>query len=44
MKKTFIIIVVLVVSVAAVVSAYALLPDERPGSHKEFGFEKYLSL
>ena len=44
MKKTFIVIAVLIVSVAAVVSAYSLQPDERPGSHKEFGFKKYLGL
>ncbi|MGA3207896.1 MAG: Spy/CpxP family protein refolding chaperone [Syntrophales bacterium] len=44
MKKTFFIIAVLVASVAAVVSAYALQPGERPGSYKEFGFKKYLGL
>ena len=44
MKKTFFIIAVLVVSVVAVVSAYALQPGERPGSHKQFGFKKYLDL
>ena len=44
MKKTFIIIMVLVASVAVVASAYALQPGERPGSHKEFGFKKYLGL
>jgi Spy/CpxP family protein refolding chaperone len=44
MKKTFIVIGILIVSIAAVVSAYALQPDERPGSHKEFGFKKYLGL
>ena len=44
MKKAFIIIVVLVASVAVVASAYALQPDERPGSHKKFGFKKYLGL
>jgi Spy/CpxP family protein refolding chaperone len=44
MKKAFIIIVALVVSVAAVVSVYALQPNEKPRSHKEFGFKKYLGL
>ena len=44
MKKAIIISVVLVVSIAVVMSAYALQPDERPGSHKEFGFKKYLGL
>jgi len=44
MKKAIIISVVLVMSIAVVMSAYALQPDERPGSHKEFGFKKYLGL
>jgi len=44
MKKTLFIIVALVVSVAAVATAYALQPGERPGSHKEFGLKKYLGL
>ena len=44
MKKTFIVIAVLIVSVAAVVSAYALQPDKKPGSYKEFGFNNYLGL
>jgi Spy/CpxP family protein refolding chaperone len=44
MKKTFFVIAVLVVSVVAVVSAYALQPGERPGAHKEFGLKKYLDL
>ena len=44
MKKIFIVIAVLIVSAAVVVSAYALQPDKKPGSHKEFCFKKYLSL
>ena len=44
MKKAFIIIVVLVASLAVVASAYALQPEERPGPHKEFGFKKHLNL
>jgi len=44
MKKAFIIAVVLLASVAVVASAYALQPDERPGSHKQFSFKKYLNL
>jgi Spy/CpxP family protein refolding chaperone len=44
MKKAFIIIVALVVSVAAAVSAYAVQPNEGPDSHKGFGFKKYLNL
>jgi len=44
MKKAIIISFVLVVSIAVVVSAYALQTDERLGSHKEFGFKKYLGL
>ncbi|MGZ3592804.1 MAG: Spy/CpxP family protein refolding chaperone [Syntrophales bacterium] len=44
MKKTLLIIVVLVVSVAVAATAYALQPGEGPGSHKEFGFKKYLGL
>ena len=44
MKKTFFVIAVLVVSVAAAATAYALQPGERPDSHKEFGFKKYLDL
>ena len=44
MKKIFIVIAVLIVSAAAVVSAYALQSEEKPGSHKEFCFKKYLGL
>ena len=44
MKKAFVIMVALMVSVAAVVSAYALQPDERTDSNKKFGFKKYLNL
>ena len=44
MKKIFIVIAVLIVSVAVVVSAYSLQPDKKPGSHKEFCFKKYLKL
>ena len=44
MKKIFIVIAVLIVSAAVVVSAYALQPDKKPGSHKEFCFKKYLGL
>jgi periplasmic protein CpxP/Spy len=44
MKKIFMIIVVLVASLAVTVSAYALQTDERPGAHKEFGFKKHLNL
>ena len=44
MKKAFIIIVALMVSVAAVVSAYALQPDERTASYKKFGLKKFLDL
>ncbi|HUK99926.1 MAG TPA: Spy/CpxP family protein refolding chaperone [Nitrospirota bacterium] len=44
MKKTFFVIAVLVVSIAVVATAYAFQSDERPGSHKEFGFKKYLGL
>jgi Spy/CpxP family protein refolding chaperone len=44
MKKAFIIIVAIVISVAAAVSAYAVQPNEGPGSHKGFCFKKYLNL
>jgi Spy/CpxP family protein refolding chaperone len=44
MKKIFIVIAVLIVSAAVVVSAYALQPDKKPGTHKEFCFKKYLNL
>jgi len=44
MKKAFIIIFVLVVSMAVVTSVYALQPDEKSCSHKGFGFKKYLNL
>ena len=44
MKKTFIVIAVLIVSAAVVVSAYALQPDKKPGFHKEFCFKKHLGL
>ena len=44
MKKTFFVIAVLVVSIAVVATAYAFQSYERPGSHKEFGFKKYLGL
>ena len=44
MKKTFIFIAVLIVSVAVVVSAYALQPDKKPGSQKEFSLKKHLNL
>jgi Spy/CpxP family protein refolding chaperone len=44
MKKVFMIFFVLVVSAAVVGTAYAIQPGERPGSHKEFGFKKYLNL
>jgi Spy/CpxP family protein refolding chaperone len=44
MKKTFIVIAVLIVSITAVVSAYALQPDKKSGSHKEFCFKKYLGI
>ena len=43
-KKVFSIIIILVMSVAAVVSVYALQPGERLDSHKEFCFKKYLGL
>ena len=44
MKKTFIVIAVLIVSAAVVASAYAFQPDKKPGSHKEFCFKKHLGL
>ena len=44
MKKLFIVIAVLIVSAAVVVSAYALQPDKKPGSHKEFCFKNHLGL
>ena len=44
MKKAFIIIVALMVSVAAVISAYALQPDEGTCSHEKYGFKKFLNL
>ncbi len=44
MKKIFIVIAVLIVSAAVVVSAYALQPDKKPGSYKEFCFKNYLGL
>ncbi len=44
MKKIFIVIAILIVSTAIAVSAYALQPDKKPGSHKEFCFKKYLGL
>jgi Spy/CpxP family protein refolding chaperone len=44
MKKIFIVIAVLIVSAAVVASAYALQPDKKPGSHKEFCFKKHLGL
>jgi Spy/CpxP family protein refolding chaperone len=44
MKKTFIVIAVLIVSAAAVVSAYAVQPDKKPGSHKEFCVKNDLGL
>ena len=44
MKKIFIVIAVLIVSAAFVASAYALQPDKKPGSHKEFCFKKHLGL
>jgi Spy/CpxP family protein refolding chaperone len=44
MKKTFIVIAVLIVSAVVVVSAYAVQPDKKPGSHKEFCFKNHLGL
>ena len=44
MKKIFIVIAVLIVSAAVVTSAYALQPDKKPGSHKEFCFKNHLGL
>jgi Spy/CpxP family protein refolding chaperone len=44
MKKIFIVIVVLIISAAVVASAYAVQPDKKPGSHKEFCFKKHLGL
>lgn len=43
-KASIIILVALMISAAAVVSAYTLQPDERTDSHKEFSFKKYLDL
>jgi Spy/CpxP family protein refolding chaperone len=44
MKKIFVVIAVLIVSAAVVVSAYAVQPDKKPGSYKEFSFKKHLNL
>jgi Spy/CpxP family protein refolding chaperone len=44
MKKIFIVIAVLILSAAVVVSAYALQPDKKPGSHKGFYFKNHLGL
>ena len=44
MKKAFIIIVALMVSLAAVVSSYAQQPDEKTCFHGKFGFKKHLNL
>ena len=44
MKKIFIVIAVLIVSAAVVASAYALQPDKKSSSHKEFCFKKHLGL
>ena len=44
MKKAFIIIVALMVSIAAVMSSYAQQSDEKNCSHGKFGFQKQLNL
>jgi Spy/CpxP family protein refolding chaperone len=44
MKKLFIVIAVLIVSASVVAPTYALQPDKKPGSHKEFCFKKNLGL
>jgi Spy/CpxP family protein refolding chaperone len=44
MKKLFIIIAVLIVSATFVLPTYAVQPDKKPGSHKEFCFKKHLNL
>ena len=44
MKKASVIIIVLIVSMALAAAVYALPPEKGPGSHKKFGFKKYLNL
>ena len=44
MKKIFIFITVVMVFAAFVLPTYALQPDKKPGSHKEFCFKKHLNL
>jgi len=44
MKKAFLIIIVLVVSVAFATAVYAVPPDQKPGCDKKSGFKKYLNL
>ena len=44
MKKIFIFITVVMVFAAFVLPTYALQPDKKPGSHKEFYFKKHLNL
>jgi Spy/CpxP family protein refolding chaperone len=44
MKKAFIIIAVIIASVAVLSSAYAMQPAEKTGHHREFCFKKNLNL
>jgi len=44
MKKTSIIIIAVLVSLALVASVYAAPSDDKPGHGKKFGFKKYLNL
>jgi Spy/CpxP family protein refolding chaperone len=44
MKKVFIVMAVIIASVAVISSAYAMQPGERTGHHREFCFKKHLNL
>jgi len=44
MKKVFIVMAVIIASVAVISSVYAMQPAEKTGHHKEFCFKKHLNL
>ena len=44
MKKVFIVMAVIIASVAVISSVYAMQPAEKSGHHKEFCFKKHLNL